>query len=200
MRKKQSKEKMGEDLEDLEDEMENLEDHATQLEANAASLEAKIAEQTELANGYLGQLQRVQADFENYQKRIEVEKGMIADLANANLLVGLLETLDNFERALESMDNIPGEDAEGLKMVYNGMIEYLQSQELQKIKAHGCQFNPNLHEAIMQEESEEEDGTVLEEFACGYALKGKIIRPSKVKVAKQIASASQKDEENNKEE
>ena len=192
-KKKQDKEELNEDLEDLEDEMEDLEDHATQLEAN-------LAEQTELANGYLGQLQRVQADFENYQKRVDIEKGQIADLANANLLAGLLETLDNFERALDSMDNVPEEHIQGVKMVYKSMMDYLQSQELQKIKAQGCQFNPNLHEAIMQEESEQEDGTVLEEFACGYALKGKIIRPSKVKVAKQIAAASQTDEENNKEE
>ena len=193
MRKKQDKEELNEDLEDLEDEMENLEDHATQLEANAASLEAEIAEQTELANGYFAQLQRVQADFENYQKRVDIEKGQIADIANANLLAGLLDTLDNFERALESMENIPAEDSEGVKMVYKNMMDYLQSQELQKIKSQGCQFDPNLHEAIMQEESDSEDGTVLEEFACGYALKGRVIRPSKVKVAKQK-------NENNKEE
>ncbi len=189
MRKKKNVEELDEDLEDLEDEMENLEDHSAQIEAS-------LAEQTELANGYLGQLQRVQADFENFQKRIDIEKGQIADIANAELLAGLLETLDNFERALESMENVPAEHTDGLKMVYNGMIEYLQSQELQKIKANGCQFDPNLHEAIMKEESEDEDGTVLEEFQCGYALKGKVIRPSKVKVAKQIVAA----EQNNKEE
>ena len=178
MRKKQDKEELNEDLEDLEDQMENLEDHTAQLEA-------ALAEQIELANGYLGQLQRVQADFENYQKRIEVEKGQIADFANANLLAGLLETLDNFERALEAMDNVPAEHVQGVKMVYKSMMDYLQSQELQKIKSQGCQFDPNLHEAIMQEESQEDDGTVLEEFACGYALKGRVIRPSKVKVARQ---------------
>ena len=193
MRKKQDKEELNEDLEDLEDQMENLEDHAAQLEAS-------LAEQIELTNGYFAQLQRVQADFENYQKRINIEKGQIADIANANLLAGLLDTLDNFERALESMENIPAEDVEGVKMVYNGMVEYLQSQELQKIRAHGCQFDPNLHEAIMQEESQEEDGTVLEEFSCGYSLKGKVIRPSKVKVARQVMPAGPVAEQKNKEE
>ncbi len=192
MRNKKDKEELDEDLEELEDQMENLEDHAAQLEAN-------LAEQTELANGYLAQLQRTQADFENYQKRIDIEKGQIADIANAELLAGLLDTLDNFERALDSMENVPPEQAQGLKMVYNGMVEYLQSQELQKIKAHGCQFNPNLHEAIMQEESDSEDGTVLEEFQCGYALKGKVIRPAKVKVAKQLTTAGQVAGQNNKE-
>lgn len=187
MRKK--KEELDQDLEDLEDQMENLEDHAAQLEAS-------LAEQIELTNGYFAQLQRVQADFENYQKRVDIEKGQIADYANANLLAGLLDTLDNFERALDSMDNVPAEHVEGVKMVYKSMMDYLQSQELQKIKAQGCQFDPNLHEAIMQEESDSEDGTVLEEFSCGYSLKGKVIRPSKVKVAKQITTA----EQNNKEE
>ena len=193
MIKKQDKEELNEDLEDLEDEMENLEDHT-------AKLEIALVEQAELAKGYFAQLQRVQADFENYQKRIEVEKGQIADIANANLLAGLLETLDNFERALESMDNVPSEQMEGLKMVYNGMIKYLKSQDLERISTKGCQFDPNLHEAILQEESEKEDGTVLDEFQCGYTLKGKVIRPSKVKVARQVSTASNEVKQKNKEE
>ncbi len=183
MRKKKDQE-IEDDMEDLQDEIEGIEDHV-------AALEAQIAEQTELANGYFAQLQRVQADFENFQKRIEVEKGLIADIACGELVSGLLDTLDNFDRALDSMENIPPEHAEGVKMVYKNMIDYLQGCGLEKIIAQGCQFNPHVHEAVMQQESESEDGTVLEEFQCGYSLKGKVLRPSKVKVAKQITNAGQ---------
>ena len=157
--------------------------------------EIQLAEQTELASGYFAQLQRVQADFENYQKRIDIEKGQIADTACGELVAGLLDTLDNFDRALDSMDNIPPEHAEGVKMVYKNMMDYLQGCGLEKIIAQGCQFNPHVHEAVMQQESEDEDGTVLEEFQCGYALKGKVLRPSKVKVARQLTTASQINED-----
>ena len=193
MRKKQKEkeEELDEEFEEYEEELQDLETHTAQLEAQVASLEANVAEQAELANGYLAQLQRVQADFENYQKRIDVEKGLIADIACGELVAGLLDTLDNFDRALESMDNIPPEHAEGVKLVYKNMMDYLQGCGLEKIVAAGCQFNPHVHEAVMQQESEDEDGTVLEEFQCGYSMKGKVIRPTKVKVARQVAPASQ---------
>jgi molecular chaperone GrpE len=156
-----------------------------QLEATIASLEMQVTEQTELANGYLAQLQRVQADFENFQKRIEIEKGMIADIACGEFITGLLDTLDNFERALDSMDSVSDEDIKGVRMVYQGLMDYLQSYGLEKIISRGQQFDPHKHEAVMQQESEDDDGIVLDEFQCGYALKGKVIRPSKVKVARQ---------------
>jgi len=186
MRKKNDQE-MEDDMEDLQDEIESIEDHA-------AELENQLAEQTELANGYFAQLQRVQADFENYQKRVETEKGQIADIACGELVSGLLDTLDNFERALSSMENIPAEQVEGVKMVYKSMMEYLQGCGLEKIAAEGCQFDPHKHEAVMQQESEDEDGTVLEEFSCGYSLKGRVIRPSKVKVARQVTGENNKEE------
>ena len=178
-KQKEKEEQMEEEFEEYEEELQEFESHVAELEAHAA-------EQTELANGYLAQLQRVQADFENYQKRIDVEKGFIADLACGEFVAGLLDTLDNFDRALESMENIPPEHAEGVKMVYKNMMDYLQGRGLEKIVAQGCQFDPHKHEAVMQQESEDEDGTVLEEFQCGYSMKGKVLRPSKVKVARQI--------------
>ena len=188
MRKKKEQE-IEDDMEDLQDEIEDVEGHVAELEAHTASLEALLAEQAELANGYFAQLQRVQADFENFQKRVSVEKGLIADLACGELITGLLDTLDNFDRALESLEKVPEEDAEGVKMVYKSMTDYLQGCGLEKIVAQGCQFDPHRHEAVMQQESEDEDGTVLEEFQCGYSLKGKVLRPSKVKVARQVTTA-----------
>ena len=171
-------------MDELDEEFEEYEEELQEFEAHVTALEAQVAEQAELANSYFAQLQRVQADFENYQKRVDVEKGLIGDLACGELITGLLDTLDNFDRALESMDNIPAEHAEGVKMVYKGMMNYLQGCGLERIVAKGCQFDPHKHEAVMQQESNEADGTVLEEFQCGYSLKGKVLRPSKVKVSK----------------
>ena len=110
---------------------------------------------------------------------------MIADIACGEFITGLLDTLDNFERALDSMDSVSDEDIKGVRMVYQGLMDYLQNRGLEKIVSLGQQFDPHKHEAVMQQESEDDDGIVLDEFQCGYALKGKVIRPSKVKVARQ---------------
>ena len=155
-------------------------------EKEIAELKRNLAEKTELAQGYFAQLQRVQADFENYQKRVAAERSRIADGACESIVAGLLDTLDNFERAIGSLKKLPDEESEGVLMVYKNMLEYLKNNGLERIAAAGCQFDPHKHEAIMQAESDEAgDGTVLEEFQAGYALKGKVIRPSKVKVARE---------------
>jgi molecular chaperone GrpE len=151
-----------------------------------AELKRQLAEKTELAQGYFAQLQRVQADFENYQKRVAAERSRIADNACESIVSGLLETLDNFERAIQSLEKLPGEESRGVLMVYQNMLEYLKGNGLEKIAAAGCQFDPYKHDAIMQTEVEDAgDGTILEEFQAGYAMKGKVIRPSKVKVARE---------------
>jgi molecular chaperone GrpE len=148
-------------------------------------LERRLAEKTELAQGYFAQLQRVQADFENFQKRVEAEKTRIADDACQTIVSGLLDTLDNFERALSFLEKMPDEEARGVIMVYENMISYLKTNGLEKIASAGCRFDPHRHDAIMQAEVESgEDGAVLEEFQAGYAMKGKVIRPAKVKVAR----------------
>jgi len=156
------------------------------IEVDVEDLKNQLAEKTELAQAYFAQLQRVQADFENYQKRIVAEQSKIADNACEVIVSGLLETLDNFERAIESLEKLPGEESKGMLMVYQNMLEYLRSNGLERIATAGCQFDPRKHEAIMQTEIEgAKDGTVVEEFQAGYSVKGKVIRPSKVKVARE---------------
>ena len=158
-----------------------------QLMKEIDELKVQLAQKTELSQGYFAQLQRGQADFENYRKRIEMEKARIADSACETIVAGLLDTLDNFERAINHLEKLPDEESKGVLMVYKNMLEYLQSNGLENIAAAGCQFDPRRHEAIMQAESESAaDGEILEEFQKGYAMKGKVIRPAKVKVARQI--------------
>jgi molecular chaperone GrpE len=161
-------------------------DKQTEAQKEIEELKRQIAEKTELAQAYFAQLQRVQADFENYQKRIVAEQSRIADNACETIVSGLLETLDNFERAIEFLEKLPEEESKGMIMVYQNMLEYLRTNGLERIATAGCQFDPRKHEAIMQSEAEgAKDGTVIQEFQAGYSMKGRVIRPSKVMVARE---------------
>ena len=166
-------------------------------EASELDLKRRLEEKTELAEGYLAQLKRVQADFENYQKRIEQERERIIMSANETLVCGLLETLDNFDRALGSLAMQSPEDAKGMRMVYDGMVKLLEENGLEDIEALNCQFDPHKHEAVMQVEVDDaRDNTILEEFQRGYSFRSKVIRPSKVKVAKAIGVNDERNDEN----
>jgi molecular chaperone GrpE len=151
-------------------------------------LRRQLAEKEELAKAYFAQLQRVQADFENYQKRMGSEMSRISDQACGALIAGLLDTLDNFERAVAHLEGLPDESAKGVVMVYQAMLSYLRENGLERIASAGCQFDPRKHEAIMQtEDAAAPDGTVLEEFQAGYSVKGRVVRPTKVKVSRRPA-------------
>lgn len=132
---------------------------------------------------YLAQLKRTQADLENLQKRMGTEKARAIQSANEELICGLLETLDNFERALTSMEEGNSPDLEGVRMIYTGLVKVLENNGLERIVAQG-QFDPHKHEAVMQAEGE--DNKILEEYQAGYMFKSKVIRPSKVKVARNV--------------
>ncbi len=166
---------------------------AEDMQKEMDELKRQLAEKTDLAQGYFAQLQRVQADFENFQKRIDAEKSRIADSTCAAIVSGLLETLDNFEKAISFLKNMPPEESSGVLMVYENMLAYLEKNGLERIASEGCSFDPHRHDAIMQIEVETgADGTVLEEFQTGYTMKGRVIRPAKVKVAR-----LKKNEDNN---
>lgn len=126
---------------------------------------------------------RLMADFQNYKKRIEKEKSDIYSYANEKLITEMLEVLDNFERALgqeESGDSFK----EGMEMIFKQLGNVLEKAGLAEITALGEEFDPNFHNAVMTEETEEyESGKVSGVMQKGYTLNGKVIRPSMVKVA-----------------
>ncbi len=125
---------------------------------------------------------RLHADFDNYRKRTQREREEQAIWVEAELVRKLLPVLDNFERALEAM---PEEQswAEGVKLVYRQLLDVLTQQGL-TLTDCGQPFDPNLHEAVMRDDSgTEPDGTILQELQRGYQYKGKLLRPSMVKVA-----------------
>lgn len=121
-------------------------------------------------------LKRIQADFENYKKRIGREQREFAAKANKEMIKQMLPVLDSFEIALNNQKN------SGFEMVYQQFLSLLKNQGLEPIGAEG-KFDPYKHEALMQEEADEE-GIILEEFQKGYKFREDIIRPAKVKVSK----------------
>ncbi len=128
-------------------------------------------------------LQHIQADFENYKKRTEIEKAEFIKYVNKDLISNILPVLDNFELALKHTSN-KEEFIKGIDLVYANLRDILGKAGLKSIQALKTQFNPEEHEALMQEISKEKPGTIIEEFQKGYTLNDKVIRPTKVKVAK----------------
>jgi molecular chaperone GrpE len=155
---------------------------------NIEELKQQYAEQTKRSDEYYQRLIRMQADFENYRRRVGKEKEELLKFAAEDLIVKLLPVLDNFERALAA----PKEDnqntskfKEGIEMIYRQFIDILIKEGLSIIPAIGQQFDPVNHEVILQEETKEQpDNTIIEELRRGYCFKGKVIRPAWVKVAR----------------
>jgi molecular chaperone GrpE len=129
---------------------------------------------------------RAQADFDNFRRRTQKEKEELAQYASLKLVSELLPVLDNFERALLSGGEAAATNsfAKGIDMIYRQFAQVLESEGLKKIEAVGQPFDPEMHQAIMQVESEEhEAGTVVEVIQNGYWLKDKVLRPAMVKVS-----------------
>ncbi len=143
----------------------------------------KELEQKDKANEELTDtLKRLQAEFENYKKRVEKEKMEFVKYAHAEVIASMLPVLDSFEIALKN--TIDKEKfVEGMKIVYAQLHSLLEAEGLSPIKSVGENFDPYKHEVLMKEESDKPDGTILEEFQKGYMLNDKVLRFSKVKIS-----------------
>lgn len=156
-------------------------DNAPKEEDIEGIINEKDKEIEELNNKLL----RLQADFINYKKRIERERESIINFAIEPFVTSLLPIVDNLERALESQSDKEDNFYKGIEMIYDQLIKVLKDNEVEEIPALNEDFDPNYHHAIYMEENEEyESGKIIEVFQKGYKLKGKVIRPSLVKVAK----------------
>lgn len=129
---------------------------------------------------------RSQADFENYKKRTTREKDEAVRYANSSLLERLMPIVDNFELGLEASRG-EGETSpvfSGMSMVLKQLMDFLTEQGLQPIDAAGQKFDPNLHEAIAHEASEQfPEGVVIRQTRRGYRMKDRLLRPSSVVVS-----------------
>ena len=152
-----------------------MEHKKTKGEAEPKKEKDVIAEFTDI-------LQRTQAEFENYKKRVDKEKQEFVKYSKAELIQKLLPIIDTFEIALKNnKDN--EKFVKGMDMVYAQLISLLHSEGLKPIDSLGKKFDPYLHEAMLKEKSEKDEGTVLEELQKGYMLNDKVLRHSKVKVS-----------------
>jgi molecular chaperone GrpE len=152
----------------------------------ASSTEDPVAIVQRLADENHNRYLRAQADFDNFRRRTLKEKEELAQYASLKLVGQLLPVMDNFQRALQT----GGEGAEsesfakGVDMIYRQLSQVLEAEGLKPMESVGQPFDPELHQAIMQVESEEhEDGIIVEVIQPGYVMKDKVIRPAMVKVS-----------------
>ncbi|SHI70841.1 nucleotide exchange factor GrpE [Lutispora thermophila] len=165
--------------EETSSEMEKMKEELKAKEEKIKEYEAFIEEQKD-------RHLRLQADFDNYRKRVAREREEIFVAALEDIMTQLLPTIDNFDRALDSFRSadLDSKYIEGLEMIYKEFVSTLQKNGLEEIEALNCEFDPNKHHAVMQvEANEEDDNKVKEVFQKGYTLKSKVIRPAMVKVA-----------------
>jgi len=135
----------------------------------------------------LGKLQRVSADYANFQKRSVKQITDTISYEKEKIIKTLLPALDNFEHTLQNAHSAENVDVliKGIQIIYDQVLDILKSHSVEQIKAVGEKFDPALHQAVMQRaEPDIEENIVLEEFQKGYKLNGRVIRPSKVVVNK----------------
>ncbi|MCP4263916.1 MAG: nucleotide exchange factor GrpE [Planctomycetes bacterium] len=140
-----------------------------------------------------GKLQRVSADYANFQKRVPKQIADSICYEKEKIIKSLLPALDNFEHTLQNAQSVENVDSfvKGIKIIYDQMLDIIKLHGVEQIEAPGEIFDPSMHEAMMQRnEPEKEDNIVLEEFQKGYKLNGRIIRPSKVIVNKLTSEQS----------
>lgn len=129
------------------------------------------------------------AEFENYKRRTEKEQSALIKYASERFILGVLPVYNDLERSISHLDDENNIDAlkEGLKLVFNNFKKILEENEIKKIEAKGSQFDFNLHEALMQQPSEDvPPHTVLEEIEPGYTYKDKVIKHAKVIVSQEV--------------
>ena len=132
---------------------------------------------------YLDNARRLKAELENSRRRQEKERARFVQLASERLMKELLPVLDNLDRALE----VEGDIREGIRATRDQLFSVLGQEGLTPVASDGQSFDPNVHEAVMSQPSDEhEEDTILQTLERGYVLNGKPIRPAKVVVAKQV--------------
>ncbi len=151
---------------------------------------------------YLRRLQYLQADFENYRKRVEKEMFDNRQFGNQRLLSDLIVVNDELELALRKAEESKENPTivEGVEMVHKRLQSILSKEGVEKIQSLGSKFTPDLHDAALRVVSDKEEGTIVEEIRQGYTLKGKVLRPSIVKVAENPAERESKSEKSDLEE
>jgi len=154
------------------------------LQEEVTRLQAELKAARQKAENYYWRLLRMEADFENYRRRVQAEKEELQLYAAQRVVTVLLPVLDNLERGLEAARRSRDFDGllTGLELVHRGFKDLLQREGLQEIETVGREFDPQYHEAMGRVPAEENqpDNIVAEELQKGYFFKGKVVRPARV--------------------
>jgi len=164
-------------------------------EEKISELEKGLADERKTSEKYLSQLKYAKADLENLQKRTQRRINEAKEKANGRIVMQLLTILDELDLAISAAENSKGDIIKGVEMIRGKLWKLLDAEGLAPIDAYGRPFDPNLHEAVLEVETDEvENGCVVEEFRKGYKFKGRVLRASMVKVAKNSGSDDVKEE------
>jgi molecular chaperone GrpE len=188
---------MKEEVQDNIDQNEELEDLHVEAEEESPTVEEfELAEIDTLreeidilkqqSNEYLDGWQRERAEFANYKKRRDKESQQLKDNLTGNITRKYIEIVDDLERALQNQpeDGEGASWAEGIELVYRKFLSALESEGVLPMQVDGAQFDPNMHEAISQEPSNEfESGQVIEVLRNGYMIGERVLRPASVRIA-----------------
>ncbi len=135
---------------------------------------------------------RLQAETDNFRKRLSREKEEFSQYANERLFKELLPIFDNFERALGDPSNDIKSLKEGLEMILKQFSAFLEKEKVEPIEAIGGKFDPMIHEVLTSEESSEhEENTIISQFVKGYTINNRVIRPSQVVISKKPSLKSE---------
>ena len=154
-----------------------------QLAQRRAQIDALLAEKSSLYDRLL----RAQAEFENYRKRVERERSELYQRGRDDVLLQFLPVVDNFERALSSLETSEADEEalrHGVELIHKQFKDALSKFGLEPVEAVGQVFDPHVHEAVTTEATDKhEENTVIEEFQRGYRIGDRLLRPAQVKVA-----------------
>ncbi len=156
------------------------------LEERLAQMEQELQSTNQAKDEYYNRLLRSQADFDNFRRRTRAEIEQLTLSAGEDLVKKILPTLDNLERAVLSFKEQPDNSSwrEGVELTLKQFQNILAAEGLEAVVAMEQEFDPQVHEAVMQEESEAVTApTVVQELQRGYKFRGKLLRPALVKVA-----------------
>jgi molecular chaperone GrpE len=172
---------------------EELSGDLEKLDENLVSLKSEIEKLGDERDKIYAQLQRVSADYVNFQKRVSKQVSDAVRQEKERLIKMLLPAFDNFDHSFANADKCksPDDILKAFGMIYKQFLDVLKQYDVKQIEAEGELFDPNVHEAIMQQKDEgKRDNEILQEFQKGYKLGGLVIRPSKV-IVNRVETVSQ---------
>jgi molecular chaperone GrpE len=154
-----------------------------ELQQQLEELEARVAVVEAERDEYLNDLKRLAADFDNYRKRVARDQENLVARAHERLVKELLPVLDDLERALVAAeDHEEAKLEEGVRLVHRELVSALSREGLVEIETDG-RFDPHVHEALLTQPSEAEEGAVIEVLQKGYRLGDRVLRPARVVVS-----------------